>query len=165
MASVQDWKDSVLAQTRDSDHIQTAEALAELLDGTSSPADIAERITSIYEPPPETRKEWFHEGQNHKVIEFWGIHMHEAMSMFGDAELQDRLIALLVEMSKQPDVKNPDGSLKGSTGGIYWKDLPDWEWQFSYYGLGKSYSLVDSLCQLTQLCSIQARRRVLPRGD
>lgn len=144
MASVQYWKDSVLAQTQDFDHIQTAEALAELLGGASSPADAAERITSIYEPPPEMRAEWFHEGQNQKVIEFWGIHMHEAMSTFGDAETRDRLIALLIEMSKQPDVKNPDGSLKGGTGGTYWKDLPDWEWQFSYYGLGKSYILINS---------------------
>lgn len=137
MASVRDWKDSVLAQTQDPDHIQTAEALAELLDGTSSPADIAERITSVYEPPPEMREEWFHEGQSQKVIEFWGIHMSDAIRAFGDSVIQDRLIALLVDMSKQPDVKNPDGSSKGGPGSTYWRDLPDWESQFFHYSLSE----------------------------
>ena len=154
MVSVQEWRNSVLAQTQDFGHIKTAEALAELLEDSSSPAVIAKKITTIYEPPPESREELFHEGQNQKVIDFWGIHMHEAISKFGDSPVQERLVALLVDMSKQPDVKHPDGSVKGGVGSTYWRDLPNWEWQFSQHGLGKLRKRPTSLHRLIQYASI-----------
>lgn len=165
MVSVQEWKNGVLAQTQDADHIKTAEALAELLEGSSSPADIAKIITTVYEPPPETRRDCSHAGENKKVTEFWVTHMTDAISLFGDVDTQDRLLALLVEMSKQPDVRNPDGVLKGAGGcAIYWRDLPEWEWQFSNYGLSKSRSFLVDRRLLTRHLSLQSCRASLFKG-
>lgn len=139
MVSVRKWKRAVLAQTEDTGHIYAAEALAELLEGSSSPVDIAKRITTIYEPPRATRKERGQNGENEKVTEFWVTHMCDAISTFGELDKQDRLIDLLVEMSRQDVVGSRDDVSKGGGGSNYWRDLPEWEWQFSHYGLGESH--------------------------
>jgi hypothetical protein len=43
-----------------------------------------------------------------------------------------RLIDLLKEISRQPDVKTPDGSVKMHRGcEAYWRDVPGWEHGFA----------------------------------
>lgn len=164
MVSVQDWKRAVLSQTGDIDHTCAAEALAELLEGSSSPLDTAKKITTIYEPPSATRKERGQDGENEKVTEFWITHMCDAISTFGELDKQDRLIDLLVDMSRQDDVRSCDDVLKGGGGSIYWRGLPEWEWQFSHYGLGELQESSTQLCANIQSQPTDTLKIIPPTG-
>jgi len=132
MDSVQDWKKAVLALTDDSDQIQAADALALLLNGEADADDTARSITMIFEVDLKRNNGSTHADCHNKVYEFWTNHMLLAILKFGSTVVNQRLIDLLKEISKQPDVKTPDGSVK--THGryeAYWRDVPGWEYSFA----------------------------------
>jgi hypothetical protein len=132
MDSVQDWKKAVHAQTEDPDHVQAAEALALLLNGEAAACDTAKGITMIYEADLERNNGSTYADGHNKVYGFWTNHMCNAILKFDSIVVQQRVVELLIEISKQPDVKTPDGSVKMHDGHeVYWRDVPGWEYNFA----------------------------------
>lgn len=134
--------------TNDPDHHEAADALAALLSGVASAEDTAKSITMMYEVSLKKSNESTWEDERNKPFYFWGLHMWRAIRAFGDDEVQARrLLDLLEEMSRQPDVINSDGSVKlHAELQIYWRDLPGWSFHLMEM-LGKSLHLsTDCLC-------------------
>lgn len=138
MDSVEEYMQKVRELTSERDHLQANEALALLLKGEASPAKTARTITAIYEPSLKagqgipTHHLWY----KNRVFEFWGLSFSTVIREFGSAEEQARLIDLLVEISRQPDLTYADGSpIVERTGEMYWKDLPGWSFGFTEDGL------------------------------
>lgn len=141
MDQVETWKRSVLARTNDTDQVQAAEALALLLKGEASAEHTAKRITMIYEVSLKAKNGSIHPDDSINVSYFWTVHLFGAIRTFSSTATHQLLIDLLVEISTQHDVKSPDGSVKTFCDRwIYWKDLPDWEWNFANDGLCESAS-------------------------
>ena len=140
MVSVQDWKAAKCAKADDADHIRTIEALASLLEDDISPADAALSITTAYATLLKATKggsvrEFWYET---KVSQFWRDYLSDAIQCFGSTEVQDRLISLLSEISKLPDLKDDDGVVvKTIDHETFWSDLPDWDYQFARTALCK----------------------------
>jgi len=131
MISIAEWKKAVLARTEDPDQVQAAEALALLLSGEADADDAARSITMIYEIDLKRNNGSTYDDCYNKVYEFWTNHMWTAILQFGSTMINQRLLALLKEISKQPDVKTPDGSVKMHGGReAYWRDVPGWEFNF-----------------------------------
>ncbi len=127
MTSVQEWKKEKYANTSDIDHRQAIDALASLLENKTSPAETAKAITAAYEPRSKL---------NEKIENFWVLYMCEAIRHFGDAAARERLVDLLGEISRLPDVKDADGSVQSDPGdAVFWRDMPRWAYDFKEYGL------------------------------
>lgn len=75
MVSVEDWKEAVLARTKDSDHVQAADALALLLNGEADADDTAKSITMIYEVDLEHNNGSIYNDCHNKVYELWMNHL------------------------------------------------------------------------------------------
>lgn len=125
LTSLQDWTTAKRATTDDPDHRRAFDGLALLLSNQASPAMAATTITEAYESfikdTPITH-------DNDKISVFWALFLCDAIRTFGSAH--QRLVELLREVSKQPDVTMTDGSLaKHSNGAVYWRDLPGWPLQ------------------------------------
>lgn len=141
MEAVEDYMKNVREYTDDDDHLQANEALALLLKGDASPAATAKIITEIYKPSLQagqgipTHHLWY----KNKVYEFFGDFLSIVIREFGSTEVQARLIDLLVEISRQPDLTYADGSLISESCGekveMFWKDLPGWSFCFTEDGL------------------------------
>jgi hypothetical protein len=132
MDSVQDWKKAVLALTDDSDQIQAAEALALLFSGEADADDTAKSITMLFEVNLKRNNGSTYNDCHNPVYEFWSNHMLNAILIFGSTVVNQRLIDLLKEISKQPDVITPDGSVKmHGRYEAYWRDVPGWEYSFA----------------------------------
>lgn len=140
--TVQEWRSEQRAATADKDHYQAMEALTSLLEGEISADEAAETITDIYSA--ELRKESRMTDENDclKICHFWDFYLLDAIEIFGTAEAQERMASLLVEMSRQPDVRTPDGSVKKHDNGeVWWRDLPKWSYHLLEHGLGESLSI------------------------
>jgi hypothetical protein len=140
MDYVEEYMQKVREHTSEPDHLQANEALVLLLKGEASPAKTARTITAVYEPSLKagqgipTDHLWY----KNKVFEFWGLTFSAIVREFGSAEEQERLIDLLVEISRQPDLTYADGSpIVERNGEVYWKDLPGWNFGFTEDGLRK----------------------------
>lgn len=138
MESVEDYMKKVHEYTTDADHLQANVALALFLEGEVSTAETAKTITTIYEPSLQAGQGipndhlWY----KTKVHEFWGESLSTIIREFGSAEAQARLIDLLVEISRQPDLTYADGTpIVELNGEMYWKDLPGWSFGFTEDGL------------------------------
>lgn len=150
MISVQDWKTSKCAITEDTDHVKAIEALASLLGGNIFPADAAKSITTAYAASLKATKG----GDNHnswyetKVAQFWGSDMFDAIACYGGTDVQARLISLLVEISKLPDLKDDHGVVvKTIHHQTFRSDLPGWGRHFASAGLGKlHHNLLIDVC-------------------
>jgi len=110
-------------------HAKTLDALVALLKNEASPAEIARTITSTYQEifAPDSQGLAWHEMIQH----FWAFHMSRVIRGFGSAT--GRLVEMMVEISKQPDMKTADGtvvSLPGYPEKIYWRELPAFAGQF-----------------------------------
>ena len=140
MVSVQDWKTARCADTEDTDHIRAIDALASLLEGDTSPSEAAKSITTAYAVSLKATKggsdynSWYET----KVATFWASYMSDAIAFFGNAEVQEQLINLLVEISKVPDLKDDDGIvIRNIHHQTFWSNLPGWDRQFVSAGLCK----------------------------
>jgi hypothetical protein len=139
MDSVKDWKKAVLAHTEGPDHVQAADVLAIMLNGEASPGDTAKCITKIYETELKSKNESTYMHDEQQVTYFWTYHMCMAICTFGSVDVQERLFDLLVAISKQPDVKTPDGSVKKYHDcDVCWRDVPGWSYNFAVQALCKS---------------------------
>jgi hypothetical protein len=119
LADIKDWIKDRRERLTASDHLTAIDALAMSLNGSESPSVIAAIITTAYssyvEQPLKT-------SEGDRVLYFWAI-LCDAARTFGSAH--SRLVDLLHEISKQPDVYATDGSLARAPGGVvYWRDLP-----------------------------------------
>ena len=135
--SVQNFTQEVYKNTDDPCHFEAADALALLLKGGADADDTARSITTIYEI--ELRKyESTTMDDEKQVCYFWACHMCGAIRTFGSQELRERLFDLLVAISKQPDVKTPNGSVKKYLDcDVYWRDFPGWALIFAELVSGK----------------------------
>jgi hypothetical protein len=133
MGSFQDWKKTVLEHTADDpDHAQAVDALALLLKGEADADDTAKSVTMIYEVSLKRNNGSTYADCHNKVYEFWMSHICQAILKFDSTVVYQRLIDLLKEISRQPDVKTPDGSVKMHRGcEAYWRDVPGWEHGFA----------------------------------
>ena len=123
--AILEFTDGVRELTDDLDHLEAADALGALLSGEATPEDTAKIITMIYEVPLKKKKESAYTDEHEKPFYFWDHHLCDAISRFGNNELQERrLLQLLDEISKQPDVTTSNGSVKEYSGRVYWRDLP-----------------------------------------
>ena len=135
------------AETSDSDHHRAIDALAMLLDYKAAPAETAKRITMAYEDSIRAVGRPTSTCEPDKVAAFWALWMCEAIRRF-DAALR-RLVDLLVEISRCPDVRVGNGPMeKHTNGSVYWRDLPGWSFAFAEHGLRRS-SPGFSLCCAT----------------
>ena len=122
----------MLARTEDLDHIKAADALTLLLNGEADADNTAERITKIYEADLKRNNGSTYADGHNKVYEFWMNHMCNAILKFGNSVVHQRLIELLEEISRQPEVRTPDGCEKMYEGcEVYWRDVPGWEYSFA----------------------------------
>ena len=127
----------------DSDHLQATAALALLLIGEANADDTAKSITMIYEVDLKRNNGSTYGDGHNKFFHFLNSHICTAIRTFGSAEVQHRLIDLLVEISRQPDVKTPDGSVKlHDAHEVYWRDVPGWEYNFADEILCKSLTFL-----------------------
>ena len=139
MDSIQDWKKAVLANTEDPDQVQAAEALALLLSGEADANDTARSITMTFEVDLKRNNGSTYADGHNKFYCFCMNHMCNAIVRLGSTVVHQRLIELLKEISKQPNVKTPDGSVKMHEGcEAYWRDVPGWEYSFAEEILCKS---------------------------
>ena len=148
MTTIQQFTEGIREFTHDRDHIEAADALVQLLSGTATVEDTAKIITMIYEPSLEENPDGTWMNEHNKIFYFWGHHIDSAVRSFcGDEVQEQRLVDLLVDMSKQPDVRNSDGSLKKFANVlVYWHDLPGLSFDI-FESLGKSLdSLISTLC-------------------
>jgi hypothetical protein len=119
LADIQDWIKTRRERITAPDHLSAIDALAVCLDGSESPSAVAVIITKAYS---SYVGQPLKNSDSDRVQSFW-VMLCDAARMFGSA--QSRLIDLLHEMSKQPDVYATDGSLAKTTSGmVYWRDLP-----------------------------------------
>jgi hypothetical protein len=138
MVSMEDWKKAALRHSEDPVHGEAADAMASMLKGEVAPEDTAKRITKIYEIELKSNDESPNMVDEEQVTYFWTYLMCDAICTFGSAESQERLFDLLVAISKQPDVKTPNGSVKKYCDrAVYWRDLPGWYLEFSTQALCK----------------------------
>lgn len=122
------------AETSDSEHHQAIDALALLLENQESPADTAKAFTMVYENSIKTADRPTNVDSRNKVHTFWALWMCDAIRTFEGAS--KRLVDLLVEVSRQPDIIGIDRSPKKHIdGSIYWRDLPSWSFDFAEHGL------------------------------
>jgi hypothetical protein len=173
MKSVQEFTRGFRDDTQDADHLQAGDALALLLSGEADADDTAKSITMIYDVSLKRNNGFTHNDEYNKVRYFWMRHMCGAIYTFGDDAIQERLIDLLTEISKQPEVKCPDGSTKMHCGvQIYWRDLPGRSFELQAIGLSKSciheshLDLLMPVSQITTVLSITAptaKTTFLPR--
>lgn len=143
MESVQDWRNTERAATEDADHLRAIDAVASLLEGEASPAQAAEVITTTYESSLlETFGRPWELKTDDKVSYFWAGYMSGAARTFGSAQSRERLVNLLVEISKRPDLEDADGFvITGiNVDGVYWRDLPAWGRNFTSDGLCKLHA-------------------------
>jgi hypothetical protein len=141
MESVQSYMEKVREHTEDPDHLRANEALASLVEGEASPTDTAKIITTAYASSLRSDRSapkgdrWYHS----KFHEFWGRIFSDFVRHHSSGEAQERLINLLVEISRQPDLRWEDGSVATTDAGqVYWRDLPGWEFHFADEGLRES---------------------------
>jgi hypothetical protein len=140
MESVQSYVEKVREHTEDPDHLRANEALASLVEGRTSPADTANIITSIYAASLESDRKMPKSDRCSKFHEFWAPNFSDFVRHHSRGEAQERLIDLLVEISRQPDLRYKDGSAAmDDAGHVYWRDLPGWNFHFADEGLRKSY--------------------------
>jgi hypothetical protein len=116
-ADIQDWIKTRRERVTAPDHLSAIDALAICLNGNGPPNAIATSITKAYSSYVEQPLK---NSESDRVQSFWVL-LCDAARMFGSA--QSRLIDLLHEMSKQPDIYATDGS-KTTGGMVYWRDLP-----------------------------------------
>lgn len=135
MMSVQDWSETWRETTGYPNEIQAIEALALLLDGKVSAPETAKTITMTYERsiragmvqcPEETVS------ITDSVTDFWEREMCDAIRTFGNVDTHERLMDLLVEISRQPDILDPRGRQvmhagKHGRDSVYWSGVPGWE--------------------------------------
>lgn len=123
--AVLEFTDGVRELTDDLDHLEAADALGALLSGEATPEDTAKIITMIYEVSLKKKKESAYTNEHEKTFYFWDHHLCNAISRFGSDELQERrLLQLLDEISKQPNVTASNGCVKEYSARVYWHDLP-----------------------------------------
>lgn len=129
---MQDYKKAALRDTEDPVHVEAADAMILMLKGEVGPGDTAKRITEIYNTELKLSNVSPYMNDEVPVNYFWVYLLCNAVFMFGSAENHERLFDLLVAISRQPDVKTPDGSVKKYCDrAIYWRDLPGWSLAFS----------------------------------
>jgi hypothetical protein len=143
MESVQSYMEQVRENTEDPDHLRASEALASLVKGETSPSDTAKIITGTYASSLKSDRSvpkgdrWYHS----KFHEFWGRTFSDFVRHHSSTEAKELLINLLVEISRQPDLRYVDGSVATTDAGqVYWRDLPSWKFHFADEGLRKSCS-------------------------
>ena len=130
--TVQDWANAMKARADNTNHHLAIDALASLLDDKTSSSDAAGRITTAYEEPIKDLSNPDDFGNDVSI--FYALYSCDAIRTFGDAS--GHLVDLLVEISKQPNIKHIDGSsVKQRNGSVYWRDLPSWSYNFLEYGL------------------------------
>lgn len=138
MVSVEDFMQDVREHTSDTDHLQAADALELLLKGEADADDTARSITMIYEVDLKRNDGSAYPDGHKKVKDFFLYQLCGAICSFGDTEVQQRLIDLLVGIRKQPDVKLPARPVEMYRGiGTYWRDVPGWSFLFTYDCLGR----------------------------
>ena len=138
MVSIEEFMQNVRERTSDTHHLQAADAFELLLKGEADADDTARSITMIYEVDLKRNNGSVYADSHNKVNDFFLDQMIGAIRCFGDAAVQQRLIDLLVEIRKQPDVKTPDRSVEMHRGvEAYWRDVPGWSFAFTYHGLGQ----------------------------
>lgn len=139
MVSMEDYKKAALRDSEDPVHVDAADAMILMLKGEVGPEDTAKRITKIYETELKSNNESPNMVDEEQVTYFWTYLMCNAILTFGGAELHERLFDLLVAISKRPDVKTPNGSVKKYCNhDVYWRDVPGWVLNFSTQALCKS---------------------------
>jgi hypothetical protein len=122
LADIQDWIKDRRERLTASDHLTAIDALAMSLNGSESPSAIAVIITTAYSSYVEQPLKTSDSERIDRVKFFWST-LCDTARTFGSAH--SRLIDLLHEISKQPDVYATDGSLERAPGGVvYWRDLP-----------------------------------------
>jgi hypothetical protein len=138
MVSVQEFMQNVREHASDNDHLQAADAFELLLNGEADADDTARSITMIYEADFKRYKGWTYGDCHNKANDFFLYQMCGAVSSFGSAEIQQRLIDLLVEIRKQPDSKTPGSSVTMHNGNeVYWRDVSGWYFALLNHGLGQ----------------------------
>lgn len=136
--TVQEWRSEQRAATADEDHYQAMEALTSLLEGEISANEAAKTITDVYGALIGKETRMTTDDDILKICDFWDFYMLDAIEIFGTAIAQERLASLLVEMSRQPDMKTPDGYVKEhGNGEVWWRDLPKWSYHLLEHGLGE----------------------------
>lgn len=136
--SVQDWLDEQRRQEGDPKHIQAVEALALLLENKASPPETARSITTTYEPTVRAMvaRASGSDSYHNKLYSFWALYFCGTVQTFGNIDTHERLIDLLVEISRQPDLLDEDGEpVTGYRDSVYWSDVPDWNRAFVEDGL------------------------------
>lgn len=132
MASIEDWKRAVPTHSEDPVHAEAADAMALMLKGEVGPEDTAKRIAEIYGTELKSNNDSPDMNDEEQVNYFWTYLMCDAIFTFSSAEQHERLFDLLVAISKQPDVKTPNGSVKKYCDhDVYWRDLPGWSLSFA----------------------------------
>jgi hypothetical protein len=130
--TAQDWASAMESGTDNARHHLAIDALALLLDNKASSSDTAGKSTTTYESsikafnnPDEVKRE---------VSEFYALYLCDAIRSLGGAS--KRLIDLLLESSKRPDLETVDGtSERHRNGSVNWRDSPRWSYNFLEYGL------------------------------
>jgi hypothetical protein len=139
MGSMEEYRKASLKDSEDPVHVEAADAMILMLKGEAGPEDTAKRITEIYNTELKSSNESPYMNDEVPVNYFWNYLMCGAICDFGSAELHERLFDLLVAISRQPDVKTPNGSLKKYCNiDVYWRDLPGWSLAFSTQATCKS---------------------------
>lgn len=134
--SAQEWGTQLRTAIDDHDHAQAIETLVALIEGHCSPAHAARIIMTTYSAQLSQENGITTEDHDLKINHFWDFYLLEAVQIFGSAAIEDRLADLLVEMSRQPDVKSHDGSVKThGNGAVWWRDLPKWSYWFLEHGI------------------------------
>jgi hypothetical protein len=119
LADIQDWIKIRRERITAPDHLSAIDALAMCLNGSEPPNAVAAIITKAYSTYVEQPLK---NSDSDRVQGFW-VMLCDAARMFESA--QSRLIGLLHELSRQPDIYTTDGSLaKTPSGMVYWRDLP-----------------------------------------
>jgi hypothetical protein len=138
MVSLGEFMQNVRERTSATHHLRAADAFELLLKGEADADDTAWRITMIYEVDLKRNNGSSYADCHNKVNDFFLDQMIGAIRCFGDAAVQQRLIDLLMEIRKQPDVKTPDRSVEMHRGvEVYWRDVLGWSFAFTYHGLGQ----------------------------
>jgi hypothetical protein len=141
MESVQSYLEKVREHTEDPDHLRANEALASLVEGRTSPADTAKIITATYSSSLKLNQgvPTGHLRYPSKFHEFWAHKFSGFVAHYSNGEAQERLIGLLAEIARQPDLRCEDGSVVTTNDGqVYWRDLPGWTFHFPHEGLSKT---------------------------
>lgn len=110
---------------------QTVDAIELLLEGTESAENIAQNLAQIHEPSIKDG-----DGE-HAMDRLWGT-VTDATTAFEGVRAK-RLANLVIAFHNLPDCQAAGGGVMRTWGGVVWRDLPQWSFNFREWSMRLCY--------------------------